>query len=77
MNANFRYIPTITDTKPVGYKGETGRIDGAMLRRYIDDLSLPTYYLSGPKEMVIAMRRMLIDNGVKKHLITTEEFTGY
>lgn len=76
-NGNFKFIPVITDQSPAGFSGEIGHIDGDMLKRYISDLSQPYYYLTGPPAMVKALRQVLIDNGVKKRAIFTEDFIGY
>ncbi len=75
-NPNFRYVLTVSEASQ-GWQGETGHIDEAMLGRYVDDLSAPIYYLSGPAGMVKAMRTLLVDAGVNEDNIRTEEFTGY
>jgi len=78
-NRNFRFIATMTrmEKSSQTWKGETGVIDRAMLEMLIDDLSIPIYYISGPPEMVTAMQNMLLDAGIKKSHIRTEDFTGY
>jgi ferredoxin-NADP reductase len=48
-----------------------------MLAKFITDFNLPIYYISGPRTMVVAMRKILNDSGVKDDKIRTEEFTGY
>ena len=58
-------------------QGEVGHIDEAMLRRHVDDLDAPAYYLSGPAGMVKAMRTLLVDADVNEDHIRTEEFSGY
>lgn len=78
-NPNFVFVGTMTEmeksTEP--WSGEIGFITKAMLEKSISDLSLPIYYLSGPRAMVAAMRKALDDAGVKDDKIRTEEFTGY
>jgi Na+-transporting NADH:ubiquinone oxidoreductase subunit NqrF len=59
------------------WHGETEFITKAMLSKYIDDLTLPIYYVDGPPAMVSAMRAMLTDAGVDEDNVRTEEFTGY
>lgn len=78
-NENFAFVPTMTrpDELAEPWDGETGHVDAAMLSRYVDDLSTPIYYLSGPGAMVKAMRTMLDGAGVDSDDIRTEEFTGY
>lgn len=76
-NKNFTFIPTLTETTDKAFKGEIGHINVDMLRKYITDISKANYYITGPPSMVKSLRQMLIDNGVKKHMIFTEEFDGY
>lgn len=75
-NPNFQYIQTVDDA-PSGWQGEQGHIDEAMLKRHLDDLSAPIYYLSGPRTMVKAMRALLVEAKVNEDHIRTEEFSGY
>ncbi len=76
-NNNFRYIPTLSTVADSNWAGEVGHITADMIRKYIPDLSIPIYYLCGPGKMVKAMSKLLIDNGVKRRNIRTEEFSGY
>ncbi|WP_127127244.1 ferredoxin--NADP reductase [Georgenia sp. SYP-B2076] len=78
-NEDFTLVATMTrpETSRRRWDGETGHVDGAMLARYIDDLTAPIYYLSGPAAMVTAMRGVLNTAGVDDDDIRTEEFTGY
>ena len=79
QSANFTFVPTMTKMeharKP--WTGETGYVTKAMLERYLDDLTGPIYYISGPATLVSAMRKLLNDTGVDDDNIRTEEFTGY
>ena len=75
-NPNFRYVLTVSEP-PRDWQGEVGHIDEAMLRRHVDDLDAPAYYLSGPAGMVKAMRTLLVDADVNEDHIRTEEFSGY
>ena len=78
-NPNFTFIGTMTEMEKSGseWHGETGFITKAMLLKYIDDLTLPIYYLAGPPAMVTAMRKTLNEAGVNDDNIRTEEFSGY
>jgi len=78
-NPNFTLVGTMTDMEKSSesWCGETGFITKAMLEKSLPDLSLPIFYLSGPKAMVAAMRKALDEAGVKDDKIRTEEFTGY
>lgn len=77
QNPNFTFVPVATDSAPDDWTGEQGRIDEAMIRRHVADLSKPIFYLSGPEGMVKAMRQLLVDMEANEDNIRTEEFTGY
>ncbi len=76
-NANFTFIPIMTQSKNPEWSGETGYITEEMLRRYVPDLQKPIYYISGPAVMVAAMRKILVEAAISEDNIRTEEFTGY
>lgn len=76
-NDKFIFIPVITQTPPEGWTGETGYVTAEMLHKYIPDMTKPIYYLSGPAEMVAAMRKILVEAEVNEDNIRTEEFSGY
>lgn len=75
-NSNFTYVMSV-ESAPDGWRGERGRVDAGMVRKYVPDLHKPIYYLSGPEGMVKAMRTLLVDLEVNEDNIRTEEFTGY
>ncbi|MDT3677883.1 MAG: FAD-dependent oxidoreductase [Burkholderiaceae bacterium] len=77
QNQNFRFVPVITDAVPASWKGESGRIAAATIRRWVPDLTTPIWYLSGPEGMVKAMRRLLVEMEIDEDDIRTEEFSGY
>jgi ferredoxin-NADP reductase len=78
-NPNFTLIATMTDMNKSSrpWKGETGSIDEAMLKKHLGDIAAPIYYVSGPPEMVDAMQKILSKAGVKAANIRAEEFSGY
>ena len=78
-NSNFTLIGTMTEMEKStkNWNGETGFVTKAMLVKSISNLKLPIFYISGPKLMVTAMRKVLDESGVKDDKIRTEEFTGY
>jgi ferredoxin-NADP reductase len=78
-NPNFTLIATMTDMEKSSqpWHGETSSIDKALLHRFIDNLNIPIYYISGPPEMVNAMQKILIEADVKSSNIRAEEFSGY
>jgi ferredoxin-NADP reductase len=78
-NPNFTLVGTMTEMEKSAkaWRGETGFVTKTMLIKSIKDFNLPIYYLSGPKAMVAAMRKVLSEVGVKDDKVSTEEFTGY
>ncbi len=50
QNPHFTFVPTMTkmEHSRQEWTGETGYITKAMLERYIDDLTAPIYYSTGP-----------------------------
>ena len=77
QNPNFTYVPVASDEAPADWAGEHGKIDQEVVKKYVQDLTKPIYYLSGPEGMVKAMRAMLVKMNVNEDKIRTEEFAGY
>jgi ferredoxin-NADP reductase len=73
---NYRLISAMSEP-PAGWKGETGFIDGAILRRHLTDPLKPVYYFAGPPAMAMAMQSMLAELGVADADMRSEEFYGY
>lgn len=59
------------------WAGEQGHIDPAMLKRHLDGVIDPIYYIAGPPAMVQDLRTMLVISGADEDAIRIEEFTGY
>jgi ferredoxin-NADP reductase/nitrite reductase/ring-hydroxylating ferredoxin subunit len=86
-NKSLKIVYTITEEQKEqnkngddGWKGEKGRIDVAMLKRYLnsDDLEKGIFYICGPPAMVKAMQDILeVDLQIPAERIKIEEFTGY
>lgn len=79
QNPQFTLVATMTEMEHARDKwtGETGYVTKSMLERYLDDLTVPIYYSSGPATLVAAMRKLLTEAGVSDDNIRTEEFVGY
>lgn len=75
-NPNFHFVQTFTQA-PGAAGDEHGRVDAAMIKRHVQDIMAPIYYLSGPAGMVRATRETLMGMGVDEDNIRTEEFEGY
>ncbi len=68
----------VLDNPPPGWSGETGFITAAMIKKYISDLSRPTFYISGPEPMVEAFGTMFVNElGIDKERIKQDFFPGY
>lgn len=78
-NHNYTCIGTMTRPTVGGktWKGETGRIDQGMLRKYLKEMETAMYYVVGPPVMVTGLRKMLESAGIRKTSIRFEEFVGY
>lgn len=78
-DSNLSFVPTMTgmaDSKQA-WVGEQGHIDPAMLKRHLDGVIDPVYYIAGPPAMVQGLRTMVVASGVDEDAIRIEEFTGY
>ena len=74
-NPNFTFVPVYAEEQVEG--AEHGRIDAAMVKRHVPDLSTPICYMSGPPGMVRAMRELLMSLDADEDNLRTEEFDGY
>ena len=69
---------SLTETND--WKGEFGRIDKAMILKYVDDKTLKDslFYICGPPAMIKAMESLIKKElEIPKERIKVEEFTGY
>jgi glycine betaine catabolism B len=92
INRNLKIIYTISEeedrpheqsslsTAENDWKGEYGRIDKAMILKYLDttELNNSMFYICGPPSMLKAMQALLQEElEIPKERIKVEEFTGY
>ncbi len=93
INKNLKVIYTISEgeeedrrektslsTAKNDWKGEYGRIDKAMILKYVDtnELNNSIFYICGPPSMLKAMQSLLQEElEISKERIKVEEFTGY
>ena len=62
------------------WKGEYGRIDKAMILRYVDSSTLKDslFYICGPPNMLKVMKSLIQEElKIPEEKIKVEEFTGY
>ncbi|MFL6380863.1 MAG: Rieske 2Fe-2S domain-containing protein [Nitrososphaeraceae archaeon] len=91
INRNLKIVCTITEEEKQGaqgtsshtrqqWTGERGRIDKAMLTKYLadDEIKNSIFYTCGPPGMIKAMQDLIQnDLNIPKDRIKVEEFTGY
>jgi ferredoxin-NADP reductase len=77
--AGLRAVYTLTDQEkvPADWAGERGYVDEVMLKKYIPDYMERTFYLSGPRSMVLVFRTTLEKMGVKDRKIVSDYFPGF
>jgi glycine betaine catabolism B len=86
-NKNLKIIYTISEDEQQqpsstanDWRGEHGRIDKAMIMKYLDNnfLNNSIFYICGPPSMLKAMESLLQDNlEIPRERIKVEVFTGY
>jgi len=78
-NSSYKLIATMTEMKKSNtpWQEETGYINKAMLKKYIEDIKTPLYYIAGPPGFVLGMRGMLDEIGIDTDSIKTDQFSGY
>jgi glycine betaine catabolism B len=88
INTNLKIIYTISEenqdehhsSATNEWKGEFGRIDKAMILKYVDDKTLKNsiIYICGPPSMLKSMQSLIQQElEIPKERIMIEEFTGY
>jgi ferredoxin-NADP reductase/nitrite reductase/ring-hydroxylating ferredoxin subunit len=88
INKNLKIIYTISEDKRSelqsnvinGWNGEYGRINKAMILKYLDNtlLNNSIFYVCGPPGMVKSMQSLLQEElKISSEKIKVEEFTGY
>lgn len=66
---DFTFVPVMSDTE--------GYITDQTIRKHVERIDGPIYYLAGPPAMVAGMREMLARLGISEDDIRFEEFAGY
>ena len=72
----FSLVHVLSDPEP-GWKGERGRLDEALLRKWAPDLNQQIIWISGPPAMVMADKELIVRMGVPDEAIRTDNFMGY
>ncbi len=78
-NPRYTFVGTMTEPEKssLGWQGETGYINAALLAKHLVNVNKPIYYVVGPPGMVSALRIMLKEARIDDSDIRTEKFAGY
>jgi ferredoxin-NADP reductase len=77
LGVKTNYVLTDVSSIRADWPGERGQIDEKMVREKVPDFAERTFYLSGPRGMVVACENMLKKMGVKRSKIVTDYFPGF
>jgi len=69
-------VHVLSEPEP-GWRGERGKLDEELLRKYVPDPEQFLYWISGPPPMVQAYKDLLAKVGVTDKSVRTDSFTGY
>ena len=75
----IKTVYTLTDANrvPPGWVGATGRVDAEMIARTVPDYRERTFYLSGPRPLVVGFQEVLKTIGVPESRIKSDFFPGF
>jgi ferredoxin-NADP reductase len=75
----IKTVYTLTDPKsvPPDWEGGTGRVDAEMIASTVPDYHERTFYLSGPRSLVVGFEEVLRNIGIPKSRIKTDFFPGF
>lgn len=86
-SSNIKIVYTITqpqESQPKAdrtlakkWNGETGRISEELIKKYVQDITKPLFYIVGPPPMVEAMVGVVQSMNVLEDRILKENFVGY
>lgn len=76
QNKNLKVVHVL-NKPPSDWKGYTGFIDAALIKKVVSDYKNRIFYTCGPPGMISAMKRLLQELNVPGIQIKTENFTGY
>jgi NAD(P)H-flavin reductase len=66
----------LSDPEP-GWKGEKGKLNEALLRKWVPHPDQQLFWVSGPPPMVTAYKELIRQTGVQDEAIRTDIFAGY
>lgn len=74
-NSLFRFIPIMLHDESL--EGEKNRIDSSLINKYLQNINDNKYFITGAKDFVLSVLRVLTETGIDMSNITIEIFTGY
>lgn len=77
VNPLIKTIYSISGPNKPSLNIESGRINGKLLKKYINTAKIERYYLTGSTGMVDGMSKMLLSLKIDTSRIITEKFSGY
>jgi len=72
----FSFVHVLSEPEP-GWAGERGKLNEALLRKWVPNLDQRLFWISGPPSMVMAYKALIKQTGVPDESIRTDNFTGY
>lgn len=72
----FSLVHILSNPEP-GWKGEKGKLDEALLRKWVPDLDRRLFWISGSPPMVTSYKELITQAGVKAEAARIDSFTGY
>jgi ferredoxin-NADP reductase len=76
LMTTFPLVHVLSEPEP-GWAGERGKLNEALLRKWVPDLNRHLFWISGPPSMVMAYGDLIRKSGVSDEAIRADNFTGY
>lgn len=78
-NPNIKVVYTVSrpEESNTKWNDEVGRISDVLIKKYVQNIFKPLYYIVGPPKMVAAMEDIVRQLGVSNKRIFIENFVGY
>lgn len=73
----LKTVYAVAESREAGTNMHPGFIDAALIRREVPDYKERTFYISGPRAMVIRFQRVLKQMGIARRRIKVDFFPGF
>ena len=73
----LRIVYAVAEPEADGYAIHDGVVDEALIQKHIPDYMERTFYLSGPRAMVVRFQSSLKELGVRRSRIKVDYFPGF